>query len=76
MPIRWDTRNRCWRFEFDRQLPSGRHRASRLLPKGWTRAQADKYDLAETARLYALATGVEQPRRLIDDAVDAAMEQR
>lgn len=76
MPVRWDQRNKRWRFEFDRRLANGRHRASRLLPKGWTRAQADQYDLTESARLYALASGVERPARLIDDAVLVYLQER
>ena len=76
MSIRWDSRNKRWRFEFDRRLPTGRHRSSRLLPKGWTRAQADKYDHAESGRLYAVAAGVERPQRLIDDAVLVYLQER
>lgn len=69
MPISFDQRNQRWRYHFDRIITGTRQRASRLLPKGWTRAQADVYDRTETARLYALATGVERPSHLIDDAV-------
>lgn len=65
-----------WLFQFDRVIPgAGRQRANRLLPKGWTRAQAQAYDQRETARLYALATGVEQRQHLIDDAVLLYLEQ-
>lgn len=69
MSIRWDTRNKCWRFEFDRVIAGHRKRTSKLLPKGWSQAQADTFDRKESARLYAIATGVERPQRLIDDAV-------
>lgn len=69
MPIRWDTRNKRWRFEFDRWIDGRRKRTSRLLPKGWSQAQADAFDRRETARLYAVATGVEQRDPLIDQAV-------
>jgi len=69
MSIRWDTRNKRWRFEFDRYLQGGRQRSSRLLPKGWSQAQADAFDRTETARLYAIAAGVEQADPLIDEAV-------
>jgi len=69
MPIRWDTRNKRWRFEFDRVVEGRRHRLSRLLPGGWSQAQADAYDRKEGARLYALASGIEQRNPLIDDAV-------
>lgn len=59
-----------WLFQFDRVIPgAGRQRANRLLPKGWTRAQAQAYDQRETARLYELATGGSKPERLIEEAV-------
>lgn len=66
-----------WLFQFNRVVPgAGRQRANRLLPAGWTRAQADAYDRAEVARLYAFAAGV-GPRRqpLIEDAVLLYLEQ-
>ena len=69
MSIRWDTRNKRWRFEFDRVLEGHRKRTSRLLPKGWTQAQADAFDRKEGARLYAVATGVEKRDPLIAEAV-------
>ena len=69
MSIRWDTRNKRWRFEFDRYLQGQRHRSSRLLPQGWSQAQADAYDRREGARLYAVAAGIEQADPLIDSAV-------
>lgn len=70
MSIRWDTRNKAWRFEFDRVIAGVRRRASRLLPKGWSQAQADAYDRSESARLYAIGAGVEQERLLIETAVE------
>lgn len=69
MPIRWDTRNKRWRYEFDRYIAGHRHRLSRLLPRGWSQAQADAYDRQETARLYALASGIQRAEPLIDTAV-------
>lgn len=69
MPIRWDPRNKRWRYEFDRYLHGRRHRLSRLLPKGWSQATADAYDRQETARLYAVAAGVERAEPLIEQAV-------
>ncbi len=69
MSIRWDTRNKRWRFEFDRVIEGRRHRASRLLPKGWSQAQADAFDRKEGGRLYAVGTGVQPADPLIDDAV-------
>lgn len=65
-----------WLFQFDRVIPgAGRQRANRVLPKGWSRADANKYDERETSRLYALATGVRQERALIEDAVLVYLEE-
>lgn len=59
-----------WLYQFDRVIPgAGRQRANRLLPQGWTRAQAQAYDQRETARLYELATGGTKPEPLIEEAV-------
>jgi integrase len=69
MSIRWDTRNKRWRYEFDRLLEGRRHRFSRLLPRGWSQTQADAYDRKESAHLYAVAAGIEQRKPLIDEAV-------
>lgn len=69
MPIRWDSRNKRWRYEFDRVIEGRRQRASRLLPKGWSQAQADAFDRKESGRLYAVGTGIERADALIDSAV-------
>lgn len=64
-----------WLFQFDRVIPgAGRQRANRLLPQGWSRAQAQAYDQRETARLWDVATGGGQPDNLIEDAVLAYLE--
>lgn len=75
MPIGFDKRNKRWRYYFDRFIEGKRQRASRLLPKGWTRTQADAYDQAQTGKLYAIATGVIKPAHLIEDAVLLYLEQ-
>lgn len=69
MSIRWDKRNKRWRYEFDRYLHGQRHRSSRLLPPGWSQAQADAFDRAESGRLYAVAAGIEQTEPLIEAGV-------
>lgn len=78
MPIRYDKASKSWRFEFNRVIPgAGRQRASRSLPKSWTKDDAHRFDITETARLYRVATGVEQPAgRLIDDAVLIYLRER
>ena len=69
MSIRWDARNKRWRYEFDRYVQGRRHRLSRLLPRGWSQAQADAYDRTESGRLYAVASGIQRDEPLIDQAV-------
>lgn len=56
-------------FEFSRRINGERFRRRRVLPAGWTQAQADAFDRKESAALYALATGVAKPRWHIDQAV-------
>ena len=76
MPIRWDKRNRRWRWEFDRYIQGRRYRTSRLLPAGWSQAQADAFDRTESARLYAVASGVEQVDPLIEAAVTLYLQDK
>lgn len=71
MSTRYDNRNRRWRFEFNQVINGQRIRQSKLLPAAWDRNQAKKFDQAETARLYGIATGVIKQRFLIQDAIDA-----
>lgn len=76
MPISFDARNQRWRFFFDRKIGDERKRTSRLLPKGWDRSKAQEYDRLESARLYAIASGVTKPEHTIDEAVLLYLEER
>lgn len=76
MPIYRDKARGCLIFEFDRLIEGNRVRARKALPKSWSKAQADAYDRQESARLYALATGVERPQFLIEDAVAMYIKER
>lgn len=77
MPIYRDRERGAFVFEFDRVIPgAGRQRARKRLPKTWNQAQADAYDRQESARLYALATGVEGADALIEDAVTRYVAER
>lgn len=69
MPISWDTRNKRWRYQFKRTIEGKRVRASRLLPQGWSQAQADAFDRKESARLYAVGSGISPAANLIEAAV-------
>lgn len=65
-----------WYYQFDRVIAGRRTRANRLLPEGTTRAQALDFERRETARLFELATGGQQPEPLIADAVLVYLEHK
>jgi integrase len=69
MAVYWKPEKGRWYFQFRKRIAGRQFSASKLLPKGWSRTQAEKYDRKECARLYALASGTEQPDFLIDDAI-------
>lgn len=64
-----------WLYQFDRVIAGRRTRANRLLPQGWTRAQAQAFDQREGGRLYEIATGGDKHEPLIADAVLLYLEQ-
>lgn len=70
MPVYFDSQKQRWRFTFNRIIRGQRHRASKLLPAGWNRSRAEAFDRTQTARAYALATGIEREDALIETAVD------
>lgn len=65
-----------YQFEFKRTIGDELVRCRKTLPRGWTRAQADAYDVQESAAIYARATGVSKPVSLIDHAVGAYEAER
>jgi integrase len=70
MPIHSAKQAGSYVYEFDRYIGGARVRTRKRLPKAWSRAQADAFDRQESARLYALATGVERDRATIEQAVE------
>lgn len=65
-----------WRYEFDRYLDGRRQRTTKLLPKGWTRAQAESYARKQDADLWAVATGAVKREPLISEAVLLYLKER
>lgn len=61
-------------FEFSRWINGKRIRVRKLLPPKWTQAQADKFDRQESAKLYAVATRVDDRPRTIGEAVVCYLE--
>lgn len=76
MPIRRDKKTGFLVFEFNRVIKDQRIRVRKRLPKSWNRAQADAYDRQESAKLYAVATGVQRPEFTIEDAVERYIKER
>lgn len=76
MSVYFDKDKGRWRFTFNRVINGQRNRATKLLPKTWDRAKAETYDRQETARLYAVASGVERPEPLIEQAVGLYLDHR
>lgn len=74
MPVYPDKAKGRWRFEYDRRFDGARYRSTKLLPKGWSRRQADAYDTRESARLHAQATGVEKDRLTLAGAVQLYLD--
>lgn len=69
MPITRHQRTGRWLYQFDRVIAGKRQRANKLLPAGWTRAQAQEFDRIQSSSLYAVASGVQPVEHLVDDAV-------
>ena len=76
MSVYWDKEKKRWRHTFNRKIRGHRYRATKLLPQGWSQRQAEKYDQAESNRLYALATGIEKPRLSLAGAVMLYLDHR
>jgi integrase len=80
MSIYWEPKLKRWRFSFNRKIgPRGqrvRYRATKVLPKGWTQRQAEKFDEGETKRIYAEASGVEPARLKLAPAVQLYLDHR
>lgn len=76
MPVYRDKTKHRFRFTFNRIIAGRRYRATKLLPAGWSQAQADAYDRTEGARLYAQASGLEEPSLAIAGAVALYLDHR
>jgi integrase len=76
MSVYRDKKKHRLRFTFNRIIGGIRYRATKLLPAGWSQAQADAYDRAESARLYAQASGLEEPALSLAGAVQLYLDHR
>lgn len=76
MPVYWDADKKSWRFTFNRIVDGVRYRSTKRLPRGWSRAQAEKFDRQESGRLAAEAAGLEKPRLPLAGAVALYVKHR
>jgi integrase len=76
MSIRYLRDKKRYRFEFEASINGERIRATKILPAAWTKKQADDFDKAECARLYAEETGIQRPRFTIEQAVMVYSKER
>lgn len=78
MSIYYDAERNAWRWQFKANIDGQRHRLSRLLPRGWSEAQARRYDEQETARTYARLSAGKRVSTvpLIDTAVALYLRER
>lgn len=76
MSIRYLRNKKRYRFEFEATVNGQRIRATKMLPEAWTKKQADDFDRAESARLYAEEIGIQRPRTTIDEAVILYIDER
>lgn len=76
MPVYFDKDTRRWRYTFNRKVDGRRHRASRRLPAGWSRAQAEAYDREQSSRLYAEAAGIQKRRLTLAGAVQLYLDKK
>ena len=76
MPVYFDRAKARWRFSFNRVIKRRRHRATKLLAPGWSRAQAEAYDRQESSRLYAEAAGLQKRTLSLAGAVQLYTEHK
>lgn len=65
-----------WRFDFDHRVDGARVRRRQLLPAGYTRAEAEAFDRAESKALWAITRGHVRPRHHIGQAVALYLRER
>lgn len=76
MSIHRDAKRGQFIFEFDRTIEGKRVRARSRLPKAWTRTEADAFDRKESARLYAVATGIARNRATVERAIELYLDDK
>lgn len=76
MSVYRDKARGCFIFEFDVRVNGQRIRARKILPKTWTKTQAEAFDEKEKGRLTAQVRNGERVAAQIDDAVSKYVDYR
>src|SRR5690242_1151348 len=76
MPNYFDKSKKRYRFTFKRWINGRLIRSSKLLPEGWSQAQADAYDRQESARIYAVESGIEKPKPEIAEVLGLYLDHK
>lgn len=76
MPVYKDAASGRYRFEFDARIDGERIRATKLLPKTFSRAQAEAYDRKKSGELNAQVKAGERVTHSIEQAVKLYCEKR
>lgn len=76
MSISYDERNKRYRFSFKKTIAGETVRRSKLLPGGYSKAQADRYDAKESAKIYEECKNPAKPRDLISESVISYLANR
>lgn len=74
MPNYYDKQKCRYRFTFKRTINGKLIRFSKLLPEAWGQSEADAYDRKESARIYAIESGIEKPKREIVEAISLYLD--
>lgn len=76
MPIYYVKEKSCYRFAFNRIINGHRYRATQLLPKNWSEAQCAEFERKETARIYAEASGIQERKWYVNEAIQCYVENK
>jgi integrase len=76
MSVYYDSKRQQWRWQFDRKVKGQRQRLTKVLPKGWDRAKAERYDRERSEYYYSVLSGATQPTLSIAGAVSLYLEHR
>lgn len=76
MPITYEKARKRFHYQLHRHVDGQRIRAHKILPAGWSRAQAEEFDRLETARILAELHGLQRRAASIETAVHLYLTER